>query len=252
MVLSREARLFLWLADRDLYHHHSSSLTRKASTVAWDVGLATVSDLTSSGFLGFGKPFKKVLGTLWRVLHGCRYNPEGKIKCDSNEKNRLWRWEMMTTWNWPKKPMRMPRSYLFLFRNKLSRQTWEAMGSDQRTAGERNKWDRVANCVQLPDKKAGSNLILNQKSVRTPTLNQGQNRTLQTSVWILYLKYSWSRDPSSKIHSTVTFVWRSVFGHKTMCKEDLALDDLQWLMCHKTQPNQILHIWYICLKRIWH
>ena len=43
------------------------------------------------------------------------------------------------------------------------------------TAGERNKWDRVANCVQLPVKKAGSNLILNQKSVRTPTLNQGQN-----------------------------------------------------------------------------
>ena len=25
-------------------------------------------------------------------------------------------------------------------------------------------------------------------------------------------------------------------------KEDLALNNLQWLICHKTQPNQILYI----------
>ena len=27
-----------------------------------------------------------------------------------------------------------------------------------------------------------------------------------------------------------------------MYKEDLALNNQQWLMCHKTQPNQILYI----------
>ena len=27
-----------------------------------------------------------------------------------------------------------------------------------------------------------------------------------------------------------------------MYKQDLALNNLQWLICHKTQPNQILHI----------
>ena len=37
-----------------------------------------------------------------------------------------------------------------------------------------------------------------------------------------------------------------------MYKEDLALNNLQWLICHKTQQNQILYIWYICIKRIWH
>ena len=37
-----------------------------------------------------------------------------------------------------------------------------------------------------------------------------------------------------------------------MYKEDLAFNDLQWLICHKTQPNQILYIQYICIKRIWH
>ena len=37
-----------------------------------------------------------------------------------------------------------------------------------------------------------------------------------------------------------------------MYKEDLALNNLQWLICHKTQPKQILYIQYICIKRIWH
>ena len=27
-----------------------------------------------------------------------------------------------------------------------------------------------------------------------------------------------------------------------MYKEDLALNNLQWLICHKTQPNQIIYI----------
>ena len=35
-------------------------------------------------------------------------------------------------------------------------------------------------------------------------------------------------------------------------KEDLVLNNLQWLICHKTQPNQILYIQYIYKKRIWH
>ena len=37
-----------------------------------------------------------------------------------------------------------------------------------------------------------------------------------------------------------------------MYKEDLALNNLQWLISHKTQPNQILYIQYICKTRIWH
>ena len=36
-----------------------------------------------------------------------------------------------------------------------------------------------------------------------------------------------------------------------MYKEDLALDKQQWLLCHEKQPNQILYIKYICIKRIW-
>ena len=27
-----------------------------------------------------------------------------------------------------------------------------------------------------------------------------------------------------------------------MYKEDLALNNLQWLICHKAQPNQIIYI----------
>ena len=30
-----------------------------------------------------------------------------------------------------------------------------------------------------------------------------------------------------------------------MYKEDLTLNNLQWLICHKTEPNQIIYIWYI-------
>ena len=37
-----------------------------------------------------------------------------------------------------------------------------------------------------------------------------------------------------------------------MYKEDLALNNLQWLIYHKTLPNQIIYIQYICIKSIWH
>ena len=37
-----------------------------------------------------------------------------------------------------------------------------------------------------------------------------------------------------------------------MYKKDLALNHLQWLKCHKTQPNQIRYIYYMCRKRIRH
>ena len=37
-----------------------------------------------------------------------------------------------------------------------------------------------------------------------------------------------------------------------MYKEDLALNNLQWLICHKTQPNQIIYIGYISINGIWH
>ena len=31
-----------------------------------------------------------------------------------------------------------------------------------------------------------------------------------------------------------------------MYKEDLALNNLQWLICHKTQPNQLRNDFYGC------
>ena len=37
-----------------------------------------------------------------------------------------------------------------------------------------------------------------------------------------------------------------------MHKEDLALNNLKGLIYHKTQPNQIIYIQCISIKRIWH
>ena len=37
-----------------------------------------------------------------------------------------------------------------------------------------------------------------------------------------------------------------------MFKKDLALNNRQQLICHKTQPNQIIYIQYIRIKRICH
>ena len=37
-----------------------------------------------------------------------------------------------------------------------------------------------------------------------------------------------------------------------MYKEDLALNNLQWLIRHKNQPNEIIYIYNICIKSIWH
>ena len=36
-----------------------------------------------------------------------------------------------------------------------------------------------------------------------------------------------------------------------MYKEDLALNNRQWFICRKTQPNKIIYICYICIKSIW-
>ena len=32
--------------------------------------------------------------------------------------------------------------------------------------------------------------------------------------------------------------------------QDLALNNLKWLICHKTKPNQIIFIRYICINSI--
>ena len=37
-----------------------------------------------------------------------------------------------------------------------------------------------------------------------------------------------------------------------MYKQDLALNNLQWLIFYKTQLNKIIYIYYICTNRIWH
>ena len=37
-----------------------------------------------------------------------------------------------------------------------------------------------------------------------------------------------------------------------MYKMNLALNNLQWLICQKTQLNQINYIEYSYIKRIWH
>ena len=34
-----------------------------------------------------------------------------------------------------------------------------------------------------------------------------------------------------------------------MYKEDLALNKLKWLICYKTQPNQIIYIQYIYMYK---
>ena len=52
----------------------------------------------------------------------------------------------------------------------------------------------------------------------------------------------------SAINPTKPNYTYSIFMHK----EDLALNDLQGLICHKTKPNKIIYIQYICMKRIWH
>ena len=36
-----------------------------------------------------------------------------------------------------------------------------------------------------------------------------------------------------------------------MYKDDLALNNLQWLICHKTQPNQNLNVYFKKLNVQW-
>ena len=35
-----------------------------------------------------------------------------------------------------------------------------------------------------------------------------------------------------------------------MFEDNLSLNNLQWLISHNTKPNQIIYLLYICLKRI--
>ena len=37
-----------------------------------------------------------------------------------------------------------------------------------------------------------------------------------------------------------------------MYKENLVLDNLQWLICNKIQQDPIINIWYVCIMSIWH
>ena len=37
-----------------------------------------------------------------------------------------------------------------------------------------------------------------------------------------------------------------------MHKKYLAFNDLQWLISPKAQPNHVIYIEYIIIKRIWH
>ena len=46
-----------------------------------------------------------------------------------------------------------------------------------------------------------------------------------------------------KTHQTKSYIFNTY-------KEDLASNNQQWLICHKTQTNQILYIEYIHIKRI--
>ena len=61
---------------------------------------------------------------------------------------------------------------------------------------------------------------------------------------ILYIFiYMYKEDLALTYHG-----WYAIKSHQTklyifnMYKEDLTLNNLQWLICHKTQPNQILYI----------
>ena len=52
---------------------------------------------------------------------------------------------------------------------------------------------------------------------------------------------SWTEaSPSDGLISYSDYLYRSnVYKSEYMCKEDLALNNLQWLICHKTQPTKI-------------
>ena len=75
----------------------------------------------------------------------------------------------------------------------------------------------------------------------------------QTKPNHIYLIYMYKGDLAlciKKIQHQMTYNgWYAIkptkLNHKYliyMYKEELALNNLQWLICHKTQPNQIIHI----------
>ena len=57
------------------------------------------------------------------------------------------------------------------------------------------------------------------------------------------------RTPANLRKLSTKCAYRSYIYLIYMYKQDLALNNLQ---CDKTQPNQVLYIWYICIKKIWH
>ena len=82
-------------------------------------------------------------------------------------------------------------------------------------------------------------------------LNRGSLMTgvklglLYSNVWNHLSVYKKRRTLSIKC------VYKSYIYSIYMYKEDLAVNNLQWLICHKTKPNQAIYIQYICIKRIW-
>ena len=77
--------------------------------------------------------------------------------------------------------------------------------------------------------------------------NQTKSNILNLQLY-RYYSPSLCRTSSSKVYN---LIFDGYYATKTI-KEDLAWNNLQWLTCHKIQPNQILYIEYICIKRIWH
>ena len=69
--------------------------------------------------------------------------------------------------------------------------------------------------------------------------------------WLLYSN-TWNHLTVCKRKLCIKCVYKSYIYSIYTYKQDLALNNRQWLICHKTQPNQIIYIWYICIKRIWH
>ena len=71
------------------------------------------------------------------------------------------------------------------------------------------------------------------------------NLITDVELWLLYSN-TWNHLTELKKKSSGSFkklspkcVYKSYIYSILMYKEDLRLNNLQWLMCHKTQPNQI-------------
>ena len=49
-------------------------------------------------------------------------------------------------------------------------------------------------------------------------------------------------DKEASVSSKTNFGRNTIRRYNSIYKKDLELDNLQWLICHNTQPNQILYI----------